>query len=274
MSRSLADFSPTFNLTTEWKRYTGVINNTSSNTTGGTLSFRLLTAGTVYITGVTLERGNAAISTTYEDNDNIEYDVSGYNNHGSKIGTFSASSDTTRYAASTVFNGSSTYIEADSLPAETKSVSFWMKPVNTGNHYVVFADYNSQLCFGLESNDHFNTMTTSARGTTFAKSAIVQDVWNHVVVIKTGDTTRKLYVNGIEQTGVSTNFWTHNVDCLLIGRRKTVDTTLNHVYFSGQLSDFRAYATQLTADQIIDLYQTPISLSRDGTLFATEFVEG
>lgn len=263
MSRSIANFSPTFNLTTEWRRYTGVINSTVT-VSGGTLSFRVLTAGTVYITGITLEKGDTTSS--YQGVDNIEYDVSGYGRNGMYNGVVSYTSDTAKYNVSTVFNGTDTFIEANSLPSETKTISFWIKPSSSRTSYLAFADYGSQLCFGLENNDHFNTMTTNARGTTFSKSAVTQNAWNHVVIVKTGDTTRKLYVNGVEQQGLSTNFWTHNVDCLTIGIRETQDTSLSKQYYLGNISDFRAYTTALSADDVLELYHTPITLSNNGTL--------
>ena len=57
MSRSIADFSPTFTLTTQWKRYSGKITSTATPG-GGTLSFRIHQSGaTVYITQIKLEKG-------------------------------------------------------------------------------------------------------------------------------------------------------------------------------------------------------------------------
>lgn len=138
-----------------------------------------------------------------------------------------------------------------SLPIETKTVSFWIKPNNRSDQ-VVFADNNTKLCFGIESNDHINTYTTSTRGTTFSASAWIVNEWSHVVLIITGDTTRKLYINGIEQAAVSTNYWTHGGGVLNIGCR-TYSGTVSK-FFTGLLSDFRAYATQLTEDDIMELY--------------------
>lgn len=43
--------------------------------------------------------------------------------------------------------------------------------------------------------------------------------------------------------------------------------------YGGCLSDFRIYATALTADQVKQLYEAPISLANNGTLFANEFNE-
>lgn len=44
-------------------------------------------------------------------NDNIEYDVSGYRNNGTKNGVFTYDSDTPKYNTSTIFNGSDNCIK-------------------------------------------------------------------------------------------------------------------------------------------------------------------
>lgn len=43
--------------------------------------------------------------------------------------------------------------------------------------------------------------------------------------------------------------------------------------YKGLMSDFRIYKTALTADQIMELYNTSASLSANGTLLAYEFEE-
>lgn len=58
MSRSIADFSENFTLTTEWKKYVGTIKSTTT-VSDGTLSFRIVSSsGTVYINNIKLELAN------------------------------------------------------------------------------------------------------------------------------------------------------------------------------------------------------------------------
>lgn len=58
MSRSIADFSENFTLTTEWQKYTGTIASTATPN-GGTLSFRIIPSGvTVYLANVKIEEAN------------------------------------------------------------------------------------------------------------------------------------------------------------------------------------------------------------------------
>ena len=44
-------------------------------------------------------------------------------------------------------------------------------------------------------------------------------------------------------------------------------------FYSGLISDFRLYGITLTEGQARELYTTPISLSKDYTLFSTQFIE-
>jgi len=43
--------------------------------------------------------------------------------------------------------------------------------------------------------------------------------------------------------------------------------------FVGYISDFRAYATKLTQDDVLELYHTGAVLTDTGTLITNEFIE-
>lgn len=67
MSRSIADFSESFTLSAQWKRYVGVIKSTI-NDDGGTLSFRIPQSGaTVYLNNVKLEKANQNLISTQKN---------------------------------------------------------------------------------------------------------------------------------------------------------------------------------------------------------------
>ena len=69
-SRSIANFSPNFTLSTEWKQYSGIITSTVTAATG-TLSIRLVTASTVYLKLVKLEKGSIATPWIPNINDDL-----------------------------------------------------------------------------------------------------------------------------------------------------------------------------------------------------------
>ena len=269
MSRSIADFSPTFNLNTEWRRYTGIINCTGT-TSGGTLSFRLLTAGTVYITNITLEKGDT--TSAYDGFDNTEYDVSGYGYNGTKVGTITYDSDTPRYNVSSVFNGTE-QIKTTTPSAEILTLSCWAKTSkNKSTSQFIVADSTSGLCITFYSGCIISYFGSGNQGTgskCTLGDAYRENDWNHFVVVKTGVGTRKIYCNGVEQTATSNDYWGSAAGFFVSGRNSSVTLP-----FYGKISDVRAYATALSADDVLELYHTPISLSNNGTLLTQgELVE-
>jgi hypothetical protein len=93
------------------------------------------------------------------------------------------------------------------------------------------------------------------------------DDWNHVVIVKTGTGTYTTYLNNTVLTPDSANFWTHSSDNFMIGRRSSGS------YFTGYLSDLRAYTTCLNESDVRELYSVAASISDNGTLMASEVSE-
>jgi hypothetical protein len=199
------------------------------------------------------------------------YDSSGYNYHGTRTGDLTVSSDTSRYSLSTHFNGTS-YSYLTSISPEIVSISMWVKwdSIPSGQS-VVFMDYKSRIGFGLMST---GILCGSVSGTynTFNKSNIVANTWYHFVIVSpdgANSATRKLYINGVEQTPTSyTSVWSYSIDELQIGRRSYTSDG-----FVGKISDFRAYATVLSPEDILELYHTSASIDKDGNFYAYELKE-
>ena len=124
---------------------------------------------------------------------NIEYDTSGFCNNGTRIGTFTWTSDTPKYQVSTHAVGSSTtHLEGPPLPAEAKTVALWIKG-NKSTNGAIFNDKISGLQIGLlNSLLYMNSLTATAGFTT---THWKNGQWNHVVAINNNG-TRSLYVNG------------------------------------------------------------------------------
>lgn len=211
-------------------------------------------------------------------NSTTEYDASGYGYNGTKNGTIAYSNDTARYSVSTTFNGSNTYIEADPLPSETATIACWLKTpwaYVSGAYQLVIHDKNTGLAIGW-SGSNMITYVGSGNGGTGSylnTSGIWQaNKWMHVVVVKTGSTTRDIYINGVKQSPSGVNYWGGDLNKLNIGNRHISGSY--STYFNGQISDFRAYATALSATQVAELYNTAVSVANNGTLMGYELVEG
>lgn len=236
-----------------------------------------------------LEKGEKAtpytlnmLDTEMADVTTTEYDVSGYNYHGAKNGTITYSSDSARYAVCSNFNGTNSYIEAEPLPASTTTISVWLKttwdkPPGGSNIYkLALIDSTNKLAIGFSSNAYglyvYTSDSSSDKGSSVDTTNLYQaNKWNHIVIIKTGDKTRTVYINGQLAPALADSRWGSSMNKLLIGCRYLSGNYSS--YFDGQISDLRVYATALTEADVKELYNTAASLCDNHTLLAYEYVE-
>lgn len=204
-------------------------------------------------------------------------DSSGYRNYGTKNGNISISYNSPRYDISTVFDGTSAYIEADPLPTETKTISIWLKTswVSSSGYRLAVHDKNTGLAIGWSSNQLITYVGTSNGGSgsriDITTTNYTANQWNHIVVVKTGSNTRNVYVNGILATPSSVNYWGGDLTKLNIGARHMNGSY--SAYFNGQLSDFRAYATALSAEDVLALYNVGAKIAKDGSMLGYQMKE-
>ena len=280
MSRSIANFSQTFTLSTSWKRYEGVINSTVT-ATNGTLSFRIHDANaTVFITQIKLELGNKATvwipyssnsAYTFLDyNDTIEYDHSGYGNDGVKT-NITTDVDTPRYSTSYFFDGDTSVITVpyDATAWQTNfTLNLWFKKHELGskNYETLFGGPS-----GFEMDTRANNATTlslymaSTRGGN-VYSPFNFDKWYMVTLVNDG-TNELYYINGelvktIEKKAMPTGNY-------FLGAWQTA-TKQN---FKGWMSDFRIYATPLSEKDIKELYTVGTAFDKQGRVMTYEVVE-
>ena len=232
--------------------------------------FRWSTYGSVYIAG------NKLVDNFLTDTTVI--DSSGYRNHGTKNGNMSISYNSARYDISTVFDGTSSYIESDPLPAETKTISIWLKTswVSSSGYRLAVHDKNTGLAIGWSSNQLITYVGTSNGGSgsriDITTTNYTANQWNHIVVVKTGSNTRNVYVNGVLATPSSVNYWGGDLIKLNIGVRHMNGSY--SAYFNGQLSDFRAYATALSAEDVLELYNVGAKVADSGAIMGYQMKEG
>ena len=192
----------------------------------------------------------------------VIYDTSGFCNNGTIVGTFTISSDTPKYLVSSVYTGSN-YIYLDPPSTEIQTIAVWVKwnTIPSGQS-VILVDNGSGIGLGLMSTGILCSTSKAGNSHTFSKANLVANTWYHFVVVKTGATTRKLYINGVEQTATTnTSNWTYSVNQLQLGKRSTTSDG-----FVGKLCDFRAYTTALSADDVKSLYQNCATIDPDGTI--------
>jgi hypothetical protein len=79
--------------------------------------------------------------------------------------------------------------------------------------------------------------------------------------------TLTLYVNGSQRAQVATNGTIYLNNTLNIGGRQ------NTAGYNGSISDFRIYATALSADDILTMYKNSGIIDNKGNVYAYEFKE-
>ena len=218
-----------------------------------------LITNTFYVSSnVAFTAGTAIGTSTIQDS-------SGYNHNGTVIGTATLTSSP-RYSNGISMNNTSTAnrIDATSLSAEVSTVSLWVKGAKATNQ-VYFADKNSGLEFGTYSSLGATNLSSKAL---YNLTDFVNNEWNHIVVIK-DSTNNKLYVNGkLATTSSSNNYYTHNGGLYLFNRNAN-----NNYACNGSISDFRAYCTILSEEDILALYHTAAKVDNLGGLHTFEAIE-
>ena len=216
--------------------------------------------------------------------ENIEYDVSGYSNNGTKIGNLNYESNSPRYNASTYFNGTDACIKASPMTLDMTNITFsmWYKPTSAitwgrvfdfsagsnGNATTFLIAHNvatMSLCIhGRYSN---GTAIYTAGDYTHPVSA---DTWYHVACTISG-TTCKWYMDG---KLVMTKTLTQSLGVVNFINNYLAESTWDQDSLNKcSLSDFRIYSTCLSATDIQELYNKPISIDNSGNIFAVNAVE-
>lgn len=287
-TKGTQEMGVTFTLTSEWKHYSHTFTaNENMGTDNCTFHLGVTGASSINICGMKLEEGEQATPwipnpidsayTTMGYDSTTEYDVSGYGYNGTKTGTFAYDVDTPRYSVDTNLKSTSTYIKISNLTttgfANSYSFSWWGK-VSSFSNLMMWGFGDGIRLNGIYNGTLWNTGDGANNplykpGTTTQVSAPTTNVWHHFVM--TGDgTTCKVYQDGelwataktykaISGTTIYINGW---------------DTGTSYKYNDYRMSDFRIYATALSAAQVAELYNTAVSVANNGTLMGYELVEG
>lgn len=217
-------------------------------------------------------------------NDGIEYDVSGYGHNGTKTGAFAYDSDTSRYNTSTVFSGSN-HIAVGRLPITDELTYSWWGYMDN------WSSLGGAMMCSVEGGGMgqqkggstglwfiCGTGTTSNNYGSGYQMPIPSAGWH--MFTETWDGYRfKVYLDGElkftneRYTTKTPVYYSQNYNFLFLGGESGGSATTPGDHFIGKLSDARVYATALSAEDVAELYNTPISLSNNGTLMGYEYVE-
>lgn len=278
-SSILAQSWPQFNITTTPQKCVATVTVPS-----GVSAFNIMvgngsgTSGNtneVWVSEVKLEKGSVAtpwcpnssdtLAITMDLNGTTEYDCSGFCNNGTRTGTFSWTSDTPKYQVSIEFSGSQR-IEAPWNPSGTTSftIAGWFYNSSGTTYYGAKNTYNTYIC--LEQSRYF--VYNSGASAYVGNYTSARNTWQHITLVHDATTMKlKLYINGSFVSEVTTNGTIYNSDILDIGGRQGA------AQYNGKMSDFRIYATALSADDVLSLYQNSAYIDSSGNVYGAVHTE-
>jgi len=185
------------------------------------------------------------------------------NINGATIGVTGANDTYTTNEAYS-FDGANDFVNAGDLgdPTDTFSVALWIEPANISSSNQYPLEYAESLgsfptfVFRLEQNSgisggNIQAGLLSGSGFDEITGTIVQNVWNHLVLVRDG-LSFKFYVDGTNQGTASVgsgNNYTSGFN-FLTGRRG------NGEFWEGDIDDVRFYSKALTPSEVSSLYNT------------------
>ena len=202
---------------------------------------------------------------------NYIIDSSGYDNNGVITGTLETNTSD-RYLVSTKFPTNTCYIKLPEITysnfGNSYTFSWWeyMTTVDSQPMPWGFSDGNRLNCYhatnlcwntGDGGNNPFTPTKTSA--------SLVDNKWHHMVV--TGDGTNvQLYIDGVNISKATTYKALTGTQIYISGW----NTGTYYKMTGNSMSDFRIYATTLSAEDILDLYHTTANIDNLGNLHTFE----
>ena len=272
-------------LTTEWKLFKKTFTATSAQAGSyGEMSIIYddnVTDYYVYYSGFKIEEGSE-VTAWVDPRDNTQpiiYDSSGYKNNGTILSLPTINNDSIRYNASIQFDGTDDGIlienlQLSSIINDKVTYSFWIKPEGeNGARSIYFGSY-SGTSWSIEktSGNLLRSYWNGSPDITCSGATISDGIWQHICIIKDGNTVIKVYINGIlKYSNTSLNLSTLTFPTTYrIGRdTRSGDGTP----YKGKMSDFRIYSTALTEAQVKELYNTSGTIDNNGNIYTRELVE-
>lgn len=213
--------------------------------------------GTFYVRHIKLEKGSVAtpwcpnssdaLATTMGLNSTIEYDCSGFCNNGTYSALPTVTSDTPKYNVSSLFGAYNTpnlitNTASTLCPALSNCTIAWWQKSNGAATLLLTGQTTSYYVAASNANTYYHqnagspTMYRDGVAGTYQNTT---GVWHHYVL-----------------TGVNLSTWT----------TLKVNSYGSGWPVNGYISDFRIYATALSADDVKSLYQNCATIDPDGTI--------
>lgn len=231
----------------------------------------------VYISEAYLENGTTACSDIWNYTNRIS-DCSGNSYNGTANGSLIMSSITPRNLYATTFNGTSNSIaitrpfESDTKNSEF-TFAFWVNR-NDYSDETQRMIYNGICQLYLYTDYRLRITWTHAKAASSAKNTwapgllVPAGEWHHVCLTFKDGYLRCYYDGSQYDYSDRTNTGQ------FMGGAYATTQSIGYNQFGGSLSDFRIYATALSADEVKALYNTPVSIANNRVVLTQgEFTE-
>ena len=182
----------------------------------------------------------------------------------SPFGVAASFDGSTHYASSVSITGIGTLVGQNSF-----TVSLWAMTTTPSTRQAILADWNNSganqsLTIEIGGFGQTPTHITANNAVAYVDSgvAMVSGVWYHIAVV--GDTNKSLfriYVNGIQQNSIAYTSLNPGV-AMAIGR----GGAFGSLYMTGGVALPMFWSRSLGADEIQQLYVTPLIMLRDAPL--------
>ena len=213
--------------------------------------------------------GTRSYSTLFDDSGN-GYDATAYN--------MTVDYDTNNGTLAAKFNGSTSYYEVpvprSDMFKTPYTLSFWVNPDDDGRA-IYFGDHNTtggvSMNFERKSGGAFRYYHGGSPDKEVSGLTSPAGSWTMITVTSDG-TTMRFYKNGTEVSNSAYTFTptiTKSSGHMRIGRDNRSDSTA----LAGRMSDFRWYATALSAEDIKILYESKAAVDKSSNFYTNEFTE-
>lgn len=269
--------------TTEWQRMTHTFTaaNTSNNAFVVYPSGVLPVNAYVEIKNLKIEEGSVATEwcpntgdTEYRDwsSDKTVYDSSGFENNGEfKKNCISIASYSPKYdrCAAMYCNGNEVittkvppFKKGSYISGVTESV--WIKVSKNSDSDTQYIVNGYPIAIYYSQSEKLMKISKMSSSTTsnYYQASINEDEWHHYV-ISLKDGVYKIYVDGVRKI-------TWSVNTIYV---PNITSVIGHLYFNGEISDFRLYSIGLSDEEVKSLYDTRASIDDSGKMFSGEFNE-
>lgn len=203
----------------------------------------------------------------------IVHDCSGYDNHAEL-----ALATTPRWvpdakigSGAYEFDGATQYFKIPKYSKDDNvTISLWVNTSQSLGSQILIGDYNS-IGIGIHSGTIIGTCT-------FAKPVGILDnnfknnSWNHISVVSDNGNMR-YYCNGVLLQNGNNNNWGWSNDSFAVIGRRSPGSSSTPYYVNGLIDDVRIYATALSDEDILELYQTRGSIDSHGNLYVQDINE-